>query len=201
MEKIFGFDDPRYAVGLLGELCSSVIDATAKAFPAAWQKAINSASRPFPYPAVVDACKLAHVFANSSKEVLHGEKRRGYRDLARKIDRVEDKLHQNQYVEWNHISSPQEIGWLAMEIATRAMAKRPRAPALESDFLSTSYPIEFTKRNSAVEVNFAGIEVKWRYKDAAQGKFHGPDARAAFEAAWLAGEKDAARKILTYGAG
>lgn len=102
-----------------------------------------------------------------------------------------------RYAEWNLVNGPQEIGWLAMHTAAWAMRTRPYVVSLE--ILQPTYPIEFTKRNSAVEINLAGIEVKWRYKDAAQGKFHGPDARAAFEAAWLAGEQDAARKILTYG--
>jgi len=177
------FRDPRHAVGLGVDVLRLGL---ASAPSVALEKKPEIAS-------AIRRCQAAaERFVRAPRTVIRGARRKGaravYRELAQAVESAKGLGFDNSVLDALWL-----LAYMAADLAVDAMEGDDwRA---ESDIPSERW------REAAVSVGvdpwvIEMREVEWRYRDLVDRKRRGKDMRAAFEAAWLAGERDFAERLL-----
>jgi hypothetical protein len=185
------FNDPRHAVGLGVDALRLAFERIERVAPKAMQKHV----------AVVDAARTcraaAERFVKAPRTAIRGARRKGVRAIYRELERASEAANGLGYPP----SPIDELYLLAarpVRLAIAAMEGDAWRTASFDD--GTNIPDECWRQAAAG----AGVdpwvleqcEVEWRYRDTVDRKHRGKDMRAAFEAAWLAGERNFAERLL-----
>lgn len=197
--------DPRNAVGLMAD----VIKLTA------WRGRVIG-----PCAAIFEtAIALGVEFSKSSRRVFNGYERRDGADLYARVKLSQEKLNSNEFAFVRRETAIETIGTLrslcdrTLDIAELAMRNldawkvytEPQRVSLGYGGFTTADArwhtvwhdhVSAALREGADAHQINLLECNWRFRDLTNRKHRGLCTRAAFEAAWLAGEYKFAKRLL-----
>jgi hypothetical protein len=209
-------EDPRNAVGLLTDVLDLVL-----AQPV-YQLFETDAIKADVYVAGIPAARdLGRMFTRGPRKVFNGYRRRGTSELYQQLKTVQEtppdadwRIRDNRRRElatasWSMASRILKIAIDVMEDARRweKYNKAIVEPATPYTPMR-AYPapwakdwedhIRYARDYFGVDVGaIAMAECSWRFRDLTERSHRGLNTRAAFEAAWLAGQYDFAKRLIT----
>jgi hypothetical protein len=207
------FRDPRNAVGLLTDVLDLALTGptlTGGLFtvprevkqkpPALYKFDPDEAISP-----VIASRDLGREFAKAPRRVFNGYRRKGTADLYQRVKAAYEELPSDM---WLYGDSKRELHTTLRSLAERGLkiviasmedvAHWQRFPSEEGhgwhrwwhDHVSSAL------RLGVCQNDIANAECGWRFRDLTERSHRGRNMRAAFEAAWLAGQYKFARSLV-----
>jgi hypothetical protein len=201
------FRDPRNVVGLLTDVLDLALRGPVLAKPPPEPTAVNPAVR---------SRDLGREFTKAPRTVLNGYKRKGSSDLYQRVKSAYEKLPEDL---WGWDARKRELhatlrslSGRVLEIIMKVMedldswepftkpTTQRRYGKVET--IDPEWPRQWHDHvSSAIRLGvdlatIMDIEVAWRWRDLTDRSHRGKNVKAAFEAAWLAGQYKFAQQLI-----
>jgi len=179
------FKDPRNLAGYLADFMKLAMPAIQL------DKTLSSES----FAVIRTVYDLTCSFAHAPRTIIGGYKRPLHYKLAGQIENIREQMVSNPLN--NPILSPicsAELRSFIYDVITAIWSGVKNGYSIRRREDTERDVIKRYKLNGE---EIAKIEMHWIFKDATNRKHHGKEVREAFEAAWLTGNHDFARALVT----
>jgi hypothetical protein len=209
------FEDPRNAIGLLTEVLDVVL---AQPQYQMFEVGAVNARLDMSHPRA--ASDLGHLFRRGPRNLFNGYRRRGTAELYQRFKKLHESMPVDDYTIRDTTRRTQaaavwDVSRRITRIAMNVMENMTLWDTFNKEIVDAAtsyspkrtYPAPWTREWEAtirdagkfgVDVaTISKIECNWRFRDLTARSHRGLNTRAAFEAAWLAGQYDFAKRLIT----